>query len=103
VRNKACTKCGLSKPLTDFRPNKKMRDGRSSWCAACATEATRAWREANPDRVEIYNESRRKWPMAQRWKRCEECGGSFYVERRVDNARVCGQKCRRERRRREAA
>jgi hypothetical protein len=53
--------------------------------------------------VEAYNESRRKIPMAQRWKRCEECGEPFYVERRVDNARVCGQKCRRRRRRREAA
>jgi hypothetical protein len=32
--------------------------------------------------VEAYNESRRKVPMAQRWKRCKECGEPFYVERR---------------------
>jgi hypothetical protein len=102
ARDKACTKCGATKPLTEFRPNRRMRDGRSSWCSDCHVAATRAWREANPGKVEAYNEARRKWPIGMRYRRCVECGGPFYVERRIDNARVCSEKCRRQLRKRSA-
>jgi hypothetical protein len=56
---KTCRKCGETKPPKLFRRNSKMRDGLSSWCAACHTEATRRWRHENPHKVEAYNASRR--------------------------------------------
>jgi hypothetical protein len=37
-----------------------------------------------------------KWPIGMRYRRCVECGGKFYVERRIDNASVCSEKCRRQ-------
>jgi hypothetical protein len=39
-----------------------MRDGLSSWCAACHVEANRRWRAENPDKVAAANEARRVVP-----------------------------------------
>jgi hypothetical protein len=39
----------------EFRRNKRMRDGLSSWCAACHREANRRWRAENPDKVQAAN------------------------------------------------
>jgi len=35
VRVKNCIKCGLDKPLALFRPNKRLKDGRSNVCYEC--------------------------------------------------------------------
>ena len=35
---KICTKCGQSKPLTDFHKNKSKPDGLKSQCKACTTK-----------------------------------------------------------------
>lgn len=32
---KCCTKCGEEKGLDEFREEKRMKDGRSSWCREC--------------------------------------------------------------------
>ena len=48
---KTCRKCG--------KENGRMRDGLSSWCAACHREATRRWRA---DHREKINEARRVVP-----------------------------------------
>jgi hypothetical protein len=37
---KTCRKCGKDKKQSEFRLNRRMRDGLSSWCAACHREAT---------------------------------------------------------------
>ncbi|GAC1529546.1 MAG: hypothetical protein NVS3B1_21330 [Marmoricola sp.] len=43
---KKCTKCQTVKPLEDFHLLKTMRDGRASWCKACAgASANRLMRE----------------------------------------------------------
>jgi hypothetical protein len=56
---KTCTKCGETKEAGEFRRNRRMRDGLSSWCAGCHCEADRRYREQNRDRI---NEVRRVVP-----------------------------------------
>ncbi len=46
---KACTKCGVVKPLDQFHRHKQSRDGRKSDCGACATAAALKWNQENPD------------------------------------------------------
>lgn len=49
---KTCRKCNEDKPLEEYPVQKKMRDGRSSWCKQCATSATRDWQVRNKDKVQ---------------------------------------------------
>ena len=49
---KTCRKCVETKPIGLFRCNPKMRDGLSSWCAECHTDATARWRRENPQKVQ---------------------------------------------------
>jgi hypothetical protein len=58
-QNRRCPRCERRKPLDAFPPNRKRRDGRSSWCRECHNEAVQRWRAENPDRVEAYNRARR--------------------------------------------
>jgi hypothetical protein len=46
---KACTVCGVVKPLDQFHRNKNSRDGRKSDCAACCTAAALKWNNEHPD------------------------------------------------------
>lgn len=48
---KICTKCGESKPLSEFNQNSKTRDGLICWCKACARIALAKWKAANPEKV----------------------------------------------------
>jgi hypothetical protein len=34
---KTCSKCGETKPLTDFYKDKKASDGHQSWCKRCVS------------------------------------------------------------------
>ena len=43
--SKRCAKCGETKPVSEFRANRRMRDGVSSWCADCHNAARRRWRQ----------------------------------------------------------
>ena len=56
---KTCRKCGKEKKQSEFRLNRRMRDGLSSWCAACHREATRRWRADHRDEI---NAARRVVP-----------------------------------------
>ena len=50
---KRCSKCKVSKPLTDFHKGKKYEDGRQHRCKDCAKQftqpATISWRKNNPE------------------------------------------------------
>ena len=51
---KECKRCGQSKPLDMFSPNKRSRDGRHSYCKTCRSEYANAYNKRNrkfPDRV----------------------------------------------------
>lgn len=47
---KECKRCGQSKPLDMFSPNKRSRDGRHSYCKTCRSEYANA-----------YNKRKRKY------------------------------------------
>lgn len=51
---KRCAKCGETKELSDFYRQAKSRDGKGSYCKACAAAAQEAWRERNPDKPAAY-------------------------------------------------
>ncbi len=44
--DKVCRDCGTAKPLEDFSPSKKNRDGRVSYCRPCLRVRNRAYRDA---------------------------------------------------------
>lgn len=70
---KACTKCGVVKPLDGFNRHKRGRLGRGQQCRSCISDHMRAytaataeahrakvaaWRKANPDKVKAYIDAR---------------------------------------------
>ena len=61
---KPCTKCGETKPVTEFSPG-GAQYGRKSWCRACCSEANRARYQARDDAARrAANESSRRWKAA---------------------------------------
>lgn len=56
MSDRACAKCGETKPLTAFRSRalKGIR-WRGSTCRACHQAKSAEWRRANPDKVRVYN------------------------------------------------
>jgi hypothetical protein len=58
---KVCTKCGVTKLREEFNKDGKAVDGLNWWCRQCANAASRAWAEANPERVKARS---RAWAAA---------------------------------------
>lgn len=58
---KTCTKCGESKPLSEFNKNSRTRDGLRSWCRACVSIASAKWYVENTEKA---NAARAKWQAA---------------------------------------
>lgn len=48
---KACNRCHVEKPLSEFPTNPSSRDGRKSICKVCDSATTKARRQANPERL----------------------------------------------------
>lgn len=83
---KVCTKCTLSKELTEFPKDSRYLDGHSSWCKECKNEQGRLkkygliWRKENPEQSkaikdkyvdnnqEIVRETKSKWSKANNKK-----------------------------------
>lgn len=53
--NKVCKDCGESKPVEDFFPDNRYRDGYMNYCRACRNKRAKQYRKNNPD----YNKKRR--------------------------------------------
>lgn len=53
-----CTKCKAVKPIHEFSPSKRKRNGRSSLCRSCHQAASVAWQAANLDRVNATRKAR---------------------------------------------
>ena len=64
---KTCRKCGKEKKQSEFRLNRRMREGLSSCCAACHREATWRWRADHRNEI---NEARRVVPRFVRPAQC---------------------------------
>lgn len=75
---KRCPRCGETKPLEDFPPNRTKASGRHSYCRPCMNAYHRAWDRAHPEhgapRVRDYRarnadrlpEMRRRWNQNRR-------------------------------------
>lgn len=55
---RACSKCGIEKPLDEFHVDKSASGGRSQRCKECAKAKARAWNASNKERKRLTN---RKW------------------------------------------
>ena len=55
---KQCTKCGETKPLTDFYAAKRMKDGHFNKCKACYRKDVLANRAAKIDYYRAYDRER---------------------------------------------
>ncbi len=53
--SKACTKCGVVKPLGDFSKEKIKKDGLQKYCKACNSTMAAKWRAENPEKVKAKN------------------------------------------------
>jgi hypothetical protein len=47
---KTCSKCGLSKPYSEFYRDRGHRDGLQSACKSCVKAQAVAWTKAHPER-----------------------------------------------------
>lgn len=47
---KTCSRCGVDKPLAEFRRQKAGKFGRRADCATCQSAYNRAWKTANRDK-----------------------------------------------------
>lgn len=81
---KACSKCGIVKPLSEFYASSGMRDGHRNDCKLCnleakkkrydanpriAIERVRKWQHDNPERVRETRRRRNAHPDRQRKQR----------------------------------
>lgn len=55
---KVCKSCGEEKPLEDFYPQKKTKDGLAYSCKSCRSIENRLYRQRNRERV---NAKTREW------------------------------------------
>lgn len=78
--NKACTGCGIVKPLTDFSFDKRHADGRQSRCKACFNAHKKLLRETDGDHVRVlrreeYQRNRERYLSQSAARRDAERGG----------------------------
>jgi hypothetical protein len=95
-----CCSCQRYLPIEVFRSNPNNRSGVDSWCWPCHARAVRAWRAKNgPEyNAKRRREYREKHPLPTRY--CAVCDRPMM---RPANVVVCGEECRRERKRAAAA
>lgn len=74
VASKSCSKCGAYKPLTEYHASSKAKDGKASWCKACANSIYRANRKRN-----YRPEDKRKWQIKTRYGMTIEQVNSMYA------------------------
>lgn len=79
---KRCSACGEQKSLSDFYKDSRASDGRYARCKPCHLLMTRAWEQANPEKVRGRRERRRE--KARQQNRAYE---SRYPGRKADRRR----------------
>lgn len=80
---KTCNRCGVEKPLADFRKERTAGSGRGATCSRCAAGAVRQAYHHNGGREKQH--ARRKALIAERYAQleqfkdvpCADCGGRF--------------------------
>jgi len=56
MNGKACTKCGLHKPLVEFGRSTQRKDGLRPWCKICHNAANAEWRKKTPEYYRVRQE-----------------------------------------------
>jgi hypothetical protein len=56
---KACSKCGVEKPLQDFHKQLQGKLGRASWCKRCVADLHSKYRKEQPDKLRTQNKKYR--------------------------------------------
>lgn len=54
ISMKTCTKCGETKPKTEFHKKANKKDGINAACKTCVSIAAAKWREKNPEKSRKY-------------------------------------------------
>jgi hypothetical protein len=64
---KTCSKCGLSKPYSEFYRDLHHRDGLSSACRLCMRAQAVAWQKTHPEKAREMKRRHRvkRWAAAQ--------------------------------------
>lgn len=78
VPQKTCTKCKITKPVTDFARSTIHRDGYYSSCKACKSAYEQAYRAANLNQVR----ERARKSQAKRAESHREKGRRYYADNR---------------------
>lgn len=45
---RCCTKCGIDKPISEFKSDRRKQDGRATCCKLCCAIACAQWRKTHP-------------------------------------------------------
>lgn len=60
METKTCFTCKQEKPISEFRKNKRNKDGLNGACRTCSSEYSRLYRLNHPDEYVIYDQHRRE-------------------------------------------
>lgn len=58
MTRKTCKRCEQAKPVSEFRPDQRYRDGFGSWCVECHRQRNSTWARENRSRL---TEKARQW------------------------------------------
>jgi len=80
-----CSKCEQRLSVESFGTDRRAKDGRDSWCKRCRAAATKAYREANPDKanaaIERWRRANQAW-VSERGRRLVIAKGQPERDRR---------------------
>lgn len=91
-----CTRCGLTKPPSEFYKATKSPSGLQSRCKECSKEATREWLAKNPGKTAEYCK-RYEENNPERREELREISNAAYASRRLELGRIREEKNREKR------
>lgn len=59
-KTKACSKCGIEKPLTEYSKEKTGKDGLRADCKECKNARTKKYKEENKEKLKAYKKKYRE-------------------------------------------
>ena len=68
-----CTKCGVTKDITEFQQHKQTKDGIHPWCKQCCSEYQKKYQKKNKDKIKKRAEEYRKnnKEKIKKWKKIQ--------------------------------